>query len=103
MTSIHPRTSANKDEDLFGIRSSDYYFGDNTYDLKSIKGNGDRTIARNIKEANGQADNFIIKLNKDSRNIEEAINDIIKVKKNNLWVKTVYLFDETDMLIKRIE
>lgn len=100
---MRPRTSASKDNELYGVRSSDYLFGSNTYDLKIINGSGSRTIARNIKDAKRQSDNFIIKLNTGSRTIKDAINDINKVKKNNTWIKTVYLFDETDSFIEKIE
>lgn len=85
------------------IQVSDYFVDGQTYDLKSFTGKNKRTIARKIKESKQQADNFIVKVNEGSRTPDEATNDIRILKRNNDWIKTIYLFDKDDNLVEIFE
>ena len=80
-----------------GVSSADYSFYGDLYDLKSIEGRGDRTVIDAIKKAKNQADNFIIDIKhiegRPHLSIKKAEDQIRKVKSNNSWIGTVYLFD----------
>lgn len=84
-------------------RVSDYLIDGVPHDLKCIDGSGEKTISKRIRKSKDQAENFIIKVNEGSRTVGQAINDIKKAKKNNNWIKTVYLFDENDNYIREFK
>lgn len=95
---MRPRTS-----NINGVRSSDYFFGKDTYDLKCFSGANERTIRRKIKDSKGQSDNFIVKVKEGSRTPDQAANDIKIMKKHNEWIRKVYLFDKDDQLVGLFE
>lgn len=82
-----------------GIQTSDYLFKGEYWDLKTIKGNGKRTLEDAIKKKKNQAHNFIIDITNSEMTKEEAIKQIQKNYKNLDWLDKVIL-KKDDELVK---
>ncbi len=84
------------------IQTSDYMVKDTNekWDLKEIKGSGNRNIDSKIKSSQNQAYNYIIST-KIHINKEKLIQQLIKIfnDPNRKWVKQIILIDR-DKIIK---
>ena len=76
------------------LRLSDYLIDGKEYDLKTIYGNGERTIVNALRKSKGQSDNFIVNLSESTKmSTKEAIKQIQKAKAEHLWIKDVDLYN----------
>lgn len=62
-----------------GIKTSDYFFRDKKWDLKTINGNSSQVLYHAIYKKKTQSNNFIFDITKSKLSIEEAIEQIKKI------------------------
>lgn len=76
-----------------GIKTPDYFFRKEYWDLKEITGNGKHTLDSAIKKKKNQAQNFIFDISSSEMSIAEADKQINKIffSKDRPWVKKIIL------------
>lgn len=84
-----------------GIRTSDYLFRGEYWDLKEIKGNGKHTLDSSLKKNKNQAIHFIFDITKSSMTEEDAITQILKIysSKDRRWVGKIILKNKNSFKI----
>lgn len=82
------------------IKTADYYWNKEYWDLKEIKGNSKRSVDNKIKYQKNQCANFIIDNSKYLITNNEAIKQIKKIFNDpkRKWIKKMILI-ENDKLI----
>ena len=94
-----PRVMNQGTENL-NIRTPDFIIDGETWDMKAINGDSNRTIDNAIKGAKGQTNNIILKINNiywDNEKTDEAIK---RIRANREWVKDILVIFK-DKSIKR--
>ena len=66
-----------------GIKTSDYLFRKENWDLKTIKGNSNQVLYHAIRKKKSQSNNFIFDITKSDLTIEEAVNQVKKLYKRD--------------------
>lgn len=64
-----------------GIKTSDYIFRNEKWDLKTIKGNSNQVLYHSIYKKKSQSNNFIFDITNSKLDIEDAIRQIEKIYK----------------------
>lgn len=86
-----------------GIRTADFVFKNELWDLKTIKGTTKRTIENRIKKSIGQSENFVIDTTGFNMDFEDALlysqNLFLKVDTN--FVKVVIVKDSDKFSVFR--
>ncbi len=80
------------------IQTADYLFKGEYWDLKSIEGNGKRTLEDAIKKKRNQSRNFIIDITKSEMTKEEAMKQIHKNYKNHKWLDKIILKKDDELI-----
>ena len=76
-----------------GIKTADYLYNNEYWDLKRIFTNGKRTIDNRLNNTKKQASNYIVDISKGKMSNYLAITQIknIYTSKNRLWIQTIIL------------
>lgn len=64
-----------------GIKTSDYIFRKENWDLKTIKGNSNQVLYHAIYKKKSQSDNFIFDITNSKLNMDDAIKQVEKIYK----------------------
>ncbi|MCI9110646.1 MAG: hypothetical protein HFH47_02395 [Bacilli bacterium] len=62
-----------------GIKTPDYIYNGIKLDLKSIKGNGKRTIDTSIKNGQTQSENYIFDISNTKLTTKEVVKQVTKI------------------------
>lgn len=84
-----------------GIKTADYLFRDEYWDLKSIEGNSNSTLDSAIKKKKSQAKNFVFDVSNSEisrESIKKQINNIYK-NKNRQWVDKILVKRNNDLIV----
>ena len=84
-----------------GIKTSDYIFRKENWDLKTIKGNSNQVLYHAIRKKKSQSNNFIFDITKSELSIKDAIKQIEKIYKrpDSNFVKRVIIKKNQDFKI----
>jgi len=85
-----------------GIKTADYLWNDEYWDLKEILGIGNNTFYHAIEGHKNQACNFIfyIKANLSRTEIEEKLNKLFSIKSVD-WLNIIIIKSKSELLIVR--
>ena len=82
------------------IKTADYLYKNEYWDLKTIYSNGKRTIDNQLKKSRDQASNFIIDISHSKMDVSDAIYQVLKIfndpKRN--WINTVILKNMSEII-----
>lgn len=84
-----------------GIKTADYLFRDEYWDLKSIEGNSNSTLDSAIKKKKSQAKNFVFDVSNSEisrESMKKQINNIYK-NKNRQWVDKILVKRNNDVIV----
>ena len=88
-----------------GIKTPDFIWNGEYWDLKEIKGNASKTLDTALKNAKNQSPNFIIDITKSNININKIISQIKKISlnKDRFWIKKIIIkkYDKIIIILKR--
>ena len=84
-----------------GIKTADYLFDGEYWDLKKIFGNGKHCIDSSIKKKCNQAHNFIIDISESKISYNQALNQIKRIyeNKDRTWINRIILKDSGNVTI----
>ena len=76
-----------------GIKTADYLFNNEFYDLKNIRGSGKRVVDYIIKPCKGQSNNFIIDISHCPLDIDNIIDQVkrIYITKGREWINVIVI------------
>lgn len=85
---------------LEGVKTADYWFKGDYYDLKETTSSRDMAIDYAIKKSHGQSNNFIIDITGNPLKIETVIQQIEKVYQSSRrnWVNIIILKGDNNLL-----
>lgn len=83
------------------IKTPDYIWNNEYWDLKEIKGTRKRLIDDIVKDCRYQANNLIIDINKSKITTKQIINQITNTFNNNSrkWIDTIILKNKNNLII----
>lgn len=84
-----------------GIMTADYFFKNEYWDLKTIKGSGKRSIEDAIKKKRKQSNNFIFDITNSKMELESLLFQIEKIyiSKTTNWVDKVIVKKNEDVIL----
>lgn len=84
-----------------GIKTSDYIFRKESWDLKTIQGNSNQVLYHAIRKKKSQSNNFIFDITKSELSINDAIKQIEKIYKrpDSDFVKRIIIKKNQDFKI----
>lgn len=84
-----------------GIKTPDYLWNDEYWDLKAIKGKGKHTLDSAIKKEKSQANNFILNISNNLISKDNAINqlNLIFNAKERTWVNKIILKHNNNVIV----
>lgn len=82
-----------------GIKTPDYMWNNEYWDLKIVRGNSKNTIDSILKDNKTQAKNFILIIN--SNNIQKYINQIKSIYNNRYrkWIKNIIALNHNKIIL----
>ena len=83
------------------IKTADYLFKNEYWDLKEITGSGKNTLDSAIKKKKGQSNNFIFDISDSEITIESVSKQIERIYKNKerRWVDKIMLKQNKDVVV----
>lgn len=87
-----------------GIKTSDYIFRKENWDLKTIKGDSNQVMYHAIRKKKSQSNNFIFDITKSKLSIEDAINQVQKLytrKDTNFLNRVIIKKNDNFVVYKR--
>lgn len=83
-----------------GIKTPDYIFRGEKYDLKTVTGSSKNVLYNALKGKRNQAENFIFDISKNPLNVDDLRNQakLLFESKNREFVKRVILIKDDNIL-----